>query len=59
MHYIPVHRQPYYENLGFKKNNFPQAENFHREVLSIPIHPSLKEEQQSYVIETLKGILTK
>jgi UDP-4-amino-4,6-dideoxy-N-acetyl-beta-L-altrosamine transaminase len=59
LHYIPVHRQPYYENLGFKKNNFPQAENFHREVLSIPIHPSLKEEQQSYVIETLKGILTK
>ena len=59
LHYIPVHRQPYYENLGFKKNNFPQAENFHREVLSIPIHPSLKEEQQSDVIETLKGILTK
>ena len=59
LHYIPVHRQPYYENLGFKKNNFPQAENFHREVLSIPIHPSLKEEQQSYVIETLKGILIK
>ena len=59
LHYIPVHRQPYYENLGFKKNNFPQAENFHREVLSIPIHPSLKEEQQSDVIDTLKGILTK
>ena len=59
LHYIPVHRQPYYENLGFKKNNFPQAENFHREVLSIPIHPSLKEDQQSYVIETLKGILIK
>ena len=59
LHYIPVHRQPYYENLGFKKNNFPQAENFHREVLSIPIHPSLKEEQQSYIIETLKWILTK
>ena len=44
LHYIPVHRQPYYENLGFKKNIFPQAENFHREVLSIPIHPSLKNE---------------
>ena len=59
LHYIPVHRQPYYETLGFKKNNFPQAENFHREVLSIPIHPSLKEEQQSDVIDTLKGILSK
>jgi len=59
LHYIPVHRQPYYENLGFKKNNFPQAENFHREILSIPIYPSLKKAQQSDVIEILKKILTK
>lgn len=59
LHYIPVHRQPYYENLGFKKNNFPQAENVHREILSIPIYPSLKEAQQSDVIEILKKILTK
>ena len=59
LHYIPVHRQPYYENLGFKKNNFPQAENLHREILSIPIYPSLKEAQQSDVIEILKKILVK
>ena len=59
LHYIPVHRQPYYENLGFKKNNFPQAENLHREILSIPIYPSLKEAQQSDVIEILKKILAK
>ncbi len=59
LHYIPVHRQPYYENLGFKKNDFPQAEKFHREVLSIPIHPSLKEIQQLQVVETFKKILVK
>ena len=59
LHYIPVHRHPYYENLGFKKKNFPQAENFHRRVISIPIYPSLKEEQQSDVIETLKRIFIK
>lgn len=59
LHYIPVHRQPYYENLGFKKNNLPQAENLHREILSIPIYPSLKEAQQIDVIEILKKILAK
>lgn len=53
LHYIPVHRHPYYENLGFKKNDFPQAENFHRKVLSIPMHAALKNEQQKYVVEIL------
>jgi UDP-4-amino-4,6-dideoxy-N-acetyl-beta-L-altrosamine transaminase len=59
LHYIPVHRQPYYENLGFKKNDFPQAENFHRKVLSIPMYASLQDEQQKYVIEIIKKILIK
>ena len=58
LHYIPVHRQPYYESLGFKKGDFPEAENFHREVLSIPIFPALKETQQLKVIKTLKKILS-
>jgi UDP-4-amino-4,6-dideoxy-N-acetyl-beta-L-altrosamine transaminase len=53
LHYIPVHRHPYYENLGFKKNDFPQAENFHRKVLSIPMYAALKNEQQKYVVEIL------
>lgn len=54
LHYIPVHRHPYYKNLGFKKFDFPEAEKFHQEVISIPIYASLKREQQLYVIETLK-----
>ena len=33
IHYIPVHRQPYYENLGFKKEEYPEAEKFHREAI--------------------------
>ena len=33
LHYIPVHRQPYYEKLGFKEGDFPEAERFHREVI--------------------------
>ncbi len=56
LHYIPVHRQPYYENLGFKINDFPVAEQFHRETISIPMYASLKDEDQDYVIENLKKV---
>ena len=54
VHYIPVHRQPYYENMGFKKGDFPEAEKFYQEVISIPMYPDLKEEKQQHVIDTLK-----
>ena len=59
LHYIPVHRQPYYENLGFKNNDFPQAESFHRKVLSIPMYAILQDEQQKHVIEIIKKIMIK
>ena len=58
LHYIPVHRQPYYENLGFKKNDFPIAEKIHKEILTIPLYPTLQDEQIEYVLETLKKVLT-
>lgn len=57
LHYIPVHRHPYYENLGFKKKDFPISEKFHQEEISIPIYTMLKDEDQKYVIETLKEIM--
>jgi len=55
--YIPVHRQPYYENLGFKSGDFPQAEQFHREVICLPMFPKLTKEQQTKVVKSLKLIL--
>ena len=57
LHYIPVHRQPYYEKQGFKIGDFPEAEKFHREVLSLPIFPSLSMDQQNKVIELLTQLL--
>lgn len=57
LHYIPVHRQPYYEAQGFKANDFPEAERFHREVISIPIYPTLHQEQQAIVIKILEEAL--
>ena len=53
IHYIPVHRHPYYEDLGFKKNDFPESEKFHREVLTLPMFSSLSKEQQDVVIKSL------
>lgn len=53
LHYIPVHRQPLYEDRGFKADDFPEAENFHREVVSIPLYPGLSPEFQDRVIRVL------
>lgn len=58
LHYIPVHLQPYYrEHFGFKLGDFPQAEQYYREAISLPLYPDLSQEQQDYVVETLKDIL--
>jgi len=57
LHYIPVHRQPYYESLGFKAGDFPAAEQFHRDVISIPMYSTLDLKQQEAVIEALASSL--
>ena len=54
VHYIPVHRQPYYEKLGFKLGDFPGAEQFHREVISLPIYPTLSEDQHKQILDSLR-----
>lgn len=56
LHYIPIHRQPYYEKLGFKAADFPVAEAYYQEAMSLPIYPGLTEEQQDQVIRTLEGV---
>ena len=53
LHYIPVHRQPYFEKLGFKIGDFPEAENFHREVISLPMYPILMNSAQNKVLDIL------
>jgi len=53
LHYIPVYRQPYYEKLGFRKNDFPTAEQYFLESLSLPIFPALTEVQQDKVVNVL------
>ena len=55
--YIPVHRQPYFERLGFEEGYCPIAESFHRQTISIPMYPSLTEDEQQYVIDAIQRTL--
>ncbi|MOA36050.1 TDP-4-oxo-6-deoxy-D-glucose transaminase [compost metagenome] len=57
MHYIPVHTLPYYQSLGYKKGTYPESEHYYEECLSIPMYPSLTDEEQSYVIEKITEII--
>ena len=51
---LPVHAQPAYAHLGYRAGQFPVAERLCRAVLSLPIHPLLTEEQQTYIVEILR-----
>ncbi len=57
VHYIPVHLQPYYKKLGFKKGDYPNAEKYYEEALTLPIYPSLTKEQLNTVIQLIKQVL--
>ncbi|MBP7077022.1 MAG: UDP-4-amino-4,6-dideoxy-N-acetyl-beta-L-altrosamine transaminase, partial [Bacteroidales bacterium] len=45
VHYIPLHLMPYYRKLGWKPGDFPNAENYYRNCLSLPIYPTLSSEE--------------
>jgi len=53
LHYIPVYRQPYYEKMGYTPNDFPEAERYYAEAISLPMYPGLTETQKSEVIQKL------
>jgi dTDP-4-amino-4,6-dideoxygalactose transaminase len=54
LHYIPVYRQPNYASFGFHWDEFPASEAYYGEAISLPIYPSLTEQQQSWIISTMK-----
>jgi UDP-4-amino-4,6-dideoxy-N-acetyl-beta-L-altrosamine transaminase len=57
IHYIPVYRQPYYEGMGFNAGYCPEAERYYKEVLSIPIYPTLTARDQDKVINVLVQVI--
>ena len=57
LHYIPVHTQPYYQRMGFKVGDFPEAECYYAEAISLPMFQTMTEEQQDEVVMALKKAL--
>lgn len=57
IHYIPVHIQPYYQNMGFSEGDFPEAESYYREAISLPLFPGLTEKEQDQVVSVLKSAI--
>ncbi len=55
VHYIPVHLQPYYQRLGWRKGDLPVAERYYEQCLSLPMYPELSREDQMKVIELTKS----
>ena len=54
VHYLPVHLHPYYQAKGWKRGDFPNAEKYYDSCLSLPMFPTLTEQEQDYVIEKIK-----
>jgi UDP-4-amino-4,6-dideoxy-N-acetyl-beta-L-altrosamine transaminase len=57
VHYIPVHYQPYYKQLGYKKECYPNANAYYEKCLSLPMYPTLTDEEQNFVIHTIKSFI--
>jgi UDP-4-amino-4,6-dideoxy-N-acetyl-beta-L-altrosamine transaminase len=58
LHYMPVHLQPYYFELGFSPGQYPQAEAYGESAITLPLYPALSEQQQDVVIDALKRVLS-
>jgi UDP-4-amino-4,6-dideoxy-N-acetyl-beta-L-altrosamine transaminase len=57
VHYIPVHLLPYYRSFGWQPGDFPHAEKYYEECLSLPMYHTLSEEDQEYVIACINDFL--
>ncbi|MFT5543149.1 MAG: UDP-4-amino-4,6-dideoxy-N-acetyl-beta-L-altrosamine transaminase [Glaciecola sp.] len=57
VHYLPIHLHPFYQNLGFEYGDFPCAENYYHRAITLPLYPSLTQQQQQAVVDALTEIL--
>jgi dTDP-4-amino-4,6-dideoxygalactose transaminase len=57
LHYIPVHTQPHYRQMGFEDGDFPEAEAYYREAVSLPLFFGLTEAEQDQVVDALREVL--
>ena len=53
VHYIPIHLQPYYQNLGFSQRDFPNAERYYEQAITLPLFPELSLNDLTYIVDTI------
>lgn len=58
LHYIPVHTQPFFERMGFRLGDYPEAEKYYGEAISLPMFPALSEDEQDQVVSALASALS-
>lgn len=57
LHYIPIYRQPYYQEMGFERRDYPEAEKYYAEAISLPMFSKMTEQQQDDVVAALRTVL--
>ena len=57
LHYIPVHTQPFYQRAGFEIGDFPEAESYYAEAISLPMYPTMNDSQQNEIVAKLRTAL--
>jgi dTDP-4-amino-4,6-dideoxygalactose transaminase len=58
VHYMPVHLQPYYRDLGFRQGQYPEAEAHGESAITLPLYPALTDQEQDRVVDTLHQALS-
>lgn len=53
VHYVPTHLMPYYRQFGWKEKDMPNAENYYKQCISLPIYPTLLPKEQDFVIKQI------
>ena len=57
LNYIPIHLHPFYRRFGFKEGDFPEAELYYKEAVSLPIYQDLSKKDVGLVIDAIKNAL--
>lgn len=57
VHYIPICNQPYYQKLGFKSADYPNAQSYYQRAITLPLHPSLSHTEQDEILKIIKQAL--
>ena len=58
VHYIPVYKQPFYQNQGYKENECSIAEKYYKHCISIPMFPKMTDNDVDNVIQEIKQVIS-